>query len=625
MFFLPLDLYLGQFLGSLGKYQIIIVTGDTGTGKTTRIPQYCFSSNLNENGIICCSQPRRLAVISAAQRTAFEMKSNLGSLVGYTIRFDNLTNEKTKIKFVTDGILFREWILNPYLDSYSILIIDEVHERCVYTDLILCLCKNLLDIRSNIKIIISSASINVEKFSTFFKNCPVFNIPSKKFLIKIFYNRFKTSNFLSSCYSTIIKIIQICGKKNVLVFLTGKDEIDLTYNLLSSYIKKNPKYYIFEIFPIYSGISWKIQCQVIKNYKKNPRIILATNIAEISLTIPDISIVIDSGFIKQNVFNPYFLINSLIIAPISKSNAIQRAGRTGRTKNGKCYRLYTKWSFNFEMNSDLVAEIQRTELCQIILFLKCLGINNFLSFDWIDPPSKIGLIQGLKKLYLLGAISIEGLITYLGRKMINYPTNPMLSKVIISSQKNKCTQEVISISAMIMASFSTHNLSGYQQIFGKKLISHGDYFILLHMFLEWKNLSGFDSSMKKYLLNHSPIRLANKINFQLSKILKNFELVYLNQNGPISFARITFSFLSGFFLNIGVLMKNGMYNLCLLNSTALGYIHPNSILNNNKLLPSLILYNELVLTSRYYLSIIMPLKRILVKNIFNIISVKSFL
>jgi len=528
----PSDMFSDQILSALREYNILIISGETGSGKTTRVPFYVFFSSLLKGKALICSQPRRLAAISVAKRIASEAKVTLGTEIGYLIRFENCTSKKTKIKFTTDGFLLREFISSPCLDQYSMIIIDEAHERSSNTDLILSLTKSLAELRPDLKILITSATLEIQRYSVFFDHCPVFCIPGRSFSVKTFFTKTLKKNFLMCCLSSLVFLIEKFHHGDILVFLTGKNDIDFIGHHLYFLKTLNLNKKGIIIVPIFSGLPWKTQMKSIQISKKKRKIILSTNITETSLTIPNISFILDPGLMKHQIFDPRKLAGDLILTHIGKVNAIQRKGRAGRVRPGKCFRLYTKWSFQNEMEILSVPEVKKIDLSHIVLFLKVLGIEDISSLEWIDFPEKFSLIHSFEVLYLLKALGKDGQITNLGRKMSEFPVNPMLGKTIISGLEFKREKEILRIISLLLIPFNSYHSMFKNNPGGRfdKMLS--DHILLGVIFQDWEN-SGFSFEWcLKNKVDFKNMKLSKDINFQLLKTGKKIKKKIICKTTP---------------------------------------------------------------------------------------------
>ncbi|KAJ3537360.1 hypothetical protein NM208_g6345 [Fusarium decemcellulare] len=448
---LPVFAFRNQLIDAVRQNQILIVVGETGSGKTTQLTQYLAEAGFTNNGIIGCTQPRRVAAVSVAKRVADEVGCKLGDTVGYSIRFEDCTSQATKIKYMTDGMLEREILLDPNLERYSVVMLDEAHERTIPTDILFALLKKTLRKRSDLKVIVTSATLNAEKFSSYFNDAPIFTIPGRTFPVEILYSREPEPDYLDAALVTIMQIHLTEATGDILLFLTGQDEIDTSCEVLYERMKAlGPNVPELIVLPIYSALPSEMQSRIFEPTPSGSRkVILATNIAETSITIDGIYYVVDPGFVKQKAYDPKIGMDSLIVTPISQAQANQRAGRAGRTGPGKCFRLYTEAAFQSEMLPSPIPDIQRQNVSTTILMLKAMGINDLLHFDFMDPPPVNTMLTALEELYALGALDDEGLLTRLGRKMADFPMEPTLAKVLIISGELGCSDELLSIVAML--------------------------------------------------------------------------------------------------------------------------------------------------------------------------------
>nr|XP_010926652.1 probable pre-mRNA-splicing factor ATP-dependent RNA helicase DEAH5 isoform X2 [Elaeis guineensis] len=448
---LPIYKLKKELIQAVHDNQVLVVIGETGSGKTTQVTQYLAEAGYTTRGKIGCTQPRRVAAMSVAKRVAEEFGCRLGEEVGYAIRFEDCTSPETVIKYMTDGMLLREILVDENLSQYSVIMLDEAHERTIHTDVLFGLLKQLVKRRPDLRLIVTSATLDAEKFSGYFFNCNIFTIPGRTFPVEILYTKQPETDYLDAALITVLQIHLTEPEGDILVFLTGQEEIDHACQCLYERMKglgKNVPELI--ILPVYSALPSEMQSRIFEPAPPGKRkVVVATNIAEASLTIDGIYYVVDPGFAKQNVYNPKQGIDSLVITPISQASAKQRAGRAGRTGPGKCYRLYTESAYRNEMSPTTIPEIQRINLGLTTLTMKAMGINDLLSFDFMDPPSPQALISAMEQLYSLGALDEEGLLTKLGRKMAEFPLEPPLSKMLLASVDLGCSDEILTIIAMI--------------------------------------------------------------------------------------------------------------------------------------------------------------------------------
>ena len=440
---LPAWASLTAFEKALGESQVVIIEGATGSGKTTQLPQFCVSAGFCESGdndgktrLIACTQPRRVAAMSVAARVADEMDVTLGEEVGYSIRFEECSGPKTKLKFLTDGMLLREAMADPLLDRYAVIVIDEAHERTVATDVLLGLLKGVLARRKTLKLVVMSATLDAEKFGAYFDHAPVVRIPGRTFPVEVFYTPAPERDYLDAAVRTVLNIHACEGPGDVLLFLTGEGEIeDAVAKILQGAAEMPPGRGQLVAFPLYSTLPPAAQQRIFSaapppsepGGPPGRKVIVSTNIAETSLTIDGIVYVVDPGFSKQKVYNPRIRVESLLVSPISKASAEQRKGRAGRTRPGKVFRLYTEKSYNTELQEQTYPEILRSELSSVFLTLLKLGVDDLVHFDFMDPPAPETLMRALEQLNYLGALDDEGALTDEGRLMADFPLEPQVS------------------------------------------------------------------------------------------------------------------------------------------------------------------------------------------------------
>ncbi|KAJ8960366.1 hypothetical protein NQ314_006085 [Rhamnusium bicolor] len=492
---MPVYPFRDDLIQAVREHQVLIIEGETGSGKTTQIPQYLHEAGFTQdNKKIGCTQPRRVAAMSVAARVAQEMGVKLGNEVGYAIRFEDCTSERTVIKYMTDGTLHREFLSEPDLQTYSVMIIDEAHERTLHTDILFGLVKDIARFRPDLKLLISSATLDAQKFSSFFDDAPIFRIPGRRFPVDIYYTRAPEADYVDACVVSVLQIHVTQPLGDVLVFLTGQDEIETCQELLQDRIRRlGSKVKELIILPVYANLPSDMQTKIFEPTPPGARkVVLATNIAETSLTIDNIIYVIDPGFAKQNHFNSRTGMESLMVVPISKASANQRAGRAGRVAAGKCFRLYTAWSYKHELEDNTVPEIQRINLGNAVLMLKALGINDLVHFDFLDPPPHETLVLALEQLYALGALNHHGELTKLGRKMAEFPVDPMMAKMLLASEKYKCSEEVVTIAAMLSVNGAIFYRPKDKIIHAdtaRKNFNHigGDHLSLLNVYNQWRD------------------------------------------------------------------------------------------------------------------------------------------
>ncbi|KAL0297086.1 UNVERIFIED_CONTAM: putative pre-splicing factor ATP-dependent RNA helicase DEAH4 [Sesamum radiatum] len=496
---LPILQFEEKIVETVEKNHVVVIIGETGSGKSTQLSQILHRRGYTKSGCIAVTQPRRVAAVSVSRRVAQELNVKLGEEVGYAIRFEDRTSEKTLIKYLTDGVLLRESLSNPDLSQYSVIILDEAHERSLNTDILLGLMKRLIKLRaSNLKVLITSATLDGEKVSRFFSNCPILNVPGKLFPVEIQHSSERPKSYLEASLKTAIDIHVREPEGDVLIFMTGQDDIEKLVSKLEERIKHLEEGSCMDaiILPLHGSLPPELQVRVFSQPPPNcRRFIIATNIAETSLTVDGVVYVIDTGFVKQRQYNPSTGMYSLDVVQISKVQANQRAGRAGRTRPGKCYRLYPSLVYKDDFLDATVPEIQRSSLAGSVLYLKSLDLPDIdiLKFDFLDPPSSEALEDALKQLYLIDAIDEDGSITSLGRTMAELPLEPSLSKTLLEANECGCLSHALTVAAMLSA--ETTLLLGQSKSTDKKrkhTPSHlpdgsgwGDHIQLLQVYELW--------------------------------------------------------------------------------------------------------------------------------------------
>ncbi|KAG1524521.1 hypothetical protein G6F52_004122 [Rhizopus delemar] len=599
---LPIYQYRDELIQAIHDYQVLIIVGETGSGKTTQLPQYLYEAGYTKNGMkIGCTQPRRVAAMSVASRVAEEMGVHLGQEVGYSIRFEDCTSEKTAVKYMTDGMLLREFMTEPDLASYSCMIIDEAHERTLSTDILFGLIKDIARFRPDLKLLISSATMNAQKFSEYFDDAPIFNIPGRPYPVEIYYTKAPEANYLRAAITQVLTIHVTQSRGDILVFLTGQDEIEAAQEGLTQACKAlGSKISELIVCPIYANLPSEMQSRIFEPTPEGARkVILATNIAETSITVDGVSYVIDPGFNKQKSFNPRTGMEALTVVPCSRASSTQRAGRAGRTGPGKCFRLFTQWAFYNEMEENTVPEIQRVNLSNVVLLLKSLGINDLVNFDFLDPPVEDTMIRSLSQLYALGALNDRAELTKLGRRMAEFPIDPCMSKAIVAAEKYECTDEVVSICAMLSEQSSLLYRPKDKKILAdtahQNLVKQGgDHLTLLNIWNQWVET---DYSVQWCYENFIQVRTLERVRNvrdQLVQLLDRVEVKLVSNPNPNDPTNIQKAITSGFFFNASRLNKSGdSYRTVKQNQSV--HIHPSSSMLEKK--PRWVVYFELVLTT----------------------------
>ncbi|ONK64758.1 uncharacterized protein A4U43_C07F29560 [Asparagus officinalis] len=607
---LPIYPYREELLQAVNDHQVLVIVGETGSGKTTQIPQYLIEAGYTKHGKVGCTQPRRVAAMSVAARVSQEMGVKLGHEVGYSIRFEDCTSEKTVLKYMTDGMLLREFLGEPDLASYSVIMVDEAHERTLSTDILFGLVKDISRFRKDLKLLISSATLDAEKFSDYFDSAPIFKIPGRRYPVEINFTTAPEADYIDAAIVTVLQIHITQSPGDILVFLTGQEEIETVDEILKHRTRGlGTKIAELIICPIYANLPTELQAKIFEPTPEGARkVVLATNIAETSLTIDGIKYVVDPGFCKIKSYNPRTGMESLLINPISRASAMQRAGRSGRTGPGKCFRLYTAYNYHHDLEENTVPEIQRTNLANVVLTLKSLGIHDLVNFDFMDPPPSEALLKALEQLFALSALNSRGELTKVGRRMAEFPLDPMLSKMIVASDKYKCSDEIISIASMLSVGNSIFYRPKDKQVHADnaRLNFHtgnvGDHIALLNVYNSWKETNFSTQWCYENYIQVRSMKRARDIRDQLEGLLERVEIELTSNPGDLD--AIKKAITSGFFHHSARLQKTGAYRTVKNPQTV--YIHPSSGLA--QVLPRWVIYHELVLTTKEYMRQVIELK-----------------
>uniref|UniRef100_A0A8C0G6U7 RNA helicase n=1 Tax=Chelonoidis abingdonii TaxID=106734 RepID=A0A8C0G6U7_CHEAB len=600
---LPVYPYRQYLLAAIAEHQILIIEGETGSGKTTQIPQYLYEevTTRQDGGWEGKGDSPLPVSADPSARGRCAAGSRLGGSVGYSIRFEDCTSERTLLKYMTDGMLLREFLTEPDLSSYSVIIIDEAHERTLHTDILFGLIKDIARFRPALKVLIASATLDTERFSTFFDDAPIFRIPGRRFPVDIFYTKAPEADYLEACVVSVLQIHVTQAPGDILVFLTGQEEIEACCEMLQERCRRlGSKIPELLVLPIYANLPSDMQAKIFEPTPPGARkVVVATNIAETSLTIDGIIYVIDPGFCKQKSYNARTGMESLIVTPCSRASANQRAGRAGRVAAGKCFRLYTAWAYKNEMEETTVPEIQRTNLGNVVLLLKSLGINDLIHFDFMDPPPHETLVLALEQLYALGALNHLGELTKLGRKMAELPVDPMLSKMILASEQYKCSEQILSIAAML----SVNNSIFYRP---KDKVVHadnarmnfflpgGDHLVLLNVYTQWVESAFSMQWCYENFIQFRSMRRARDVREQLEGLMERIEVDLTSSEGD--YVPIRKAITAGFFYHTARLTRTG-YKTVKHQQTV--FIHPNSCLFEEQ--PRWLIYHELVFTTKEFM------------------------
>ncbi|XP_020581286.1 LOW QUALITY PROTEIN: pre-mRNA-splicing factor ATP-dependent RNA helicase DEAH7-like [Phalaenopsis equestris] len=605
--YLPIYSVREELLQVIRENQVVIVVGETGSGKTTQLTQYLHEDGYTTNGIVGCTQPRRVAAMSVAKRVSEEMETELGDKVGYAIRFEDVTGPKTVIKYMTDGVLLRETLKDSDLDKYHVIVMDEAHERSLSTDVLFGILKKVVAQRWDLKLIVTSATLNAQKFSNFFGSVPIFHIPGRTFPVNILYSKTPCEDYVEAAVKQAMTIHIASPPGDILIFMTGQDEIEATCyalaermeQLSTSTAKAVPK---LSILPIYSQLPADLQAKIFQKAEDGARkCIVATNIAETSLTVDGIFYVIDTGYGKIKVYNPRMGMDALQVFPVSRAAADQRAGRAGRTGPGTCYRLYTESAYQNEMLATPVPEIQRTNLGNVVLLLKSLKVENLLDFDFMDPPPQENILNSMYQLWVLGALNNFGGLTEIGWKMVEFPLDPPLAKMLLMGEELECLNEVLTIVSMLSVPsvfFRPKDRAEESDAAREKFfVPESDHLTLLNVYLQWKANQYRGDWCNDHFLQVKGLRKAREVRSQLLDILKTLKIPLTSCGMDWDVVRKAIC--SAYFHNSARLKGVGEYVNCRNGMPC--HLHPSSALYGLGYTPDYVVYHELILTTKEYM------------------------
>uniref|UniRef100_A0A8C8RGN6 DEAH-box helicase 40 n=1 Tax=Pelusios castaneus TaxID=367368 RepID=A0A8C8RGN6_9SAUR len=615
---LPIHRYRKKLVEAVRDNSFLIVTGETGSGKTTQLPKYLFEEGFAKHGMIGVTQPRRVATVSVAQRVAEEMNSSLGSIVGYQIRFDDCTSEGTAIKYMTDGCLLRQILADLHLTKYSVIILDESHERSLSTDILFGLLKKLFqqkkphNRRKALKVVVMSATLEVDKFSEFFGGCAVVDIPGRNYPVKeIFCSLLGPKDAENSAYVTEAVKVTLDIHLNesagdILVFLTGQSEIERTCDLLFQKAEAIDYRYDVQdssvegllILPMYGSMPTDQQRRIFLPPPSGIRkCVISTNVAATSLTVDGI-----------------------------RSEALQRAGRAGRTSSGKCYRVYSKDFWDQCMPDHMIPEIQRTSLTSVILTLKCLAVHDVIRFPYLDRPEERNILEALKQLYQCDAIDRRGHVTRLGEFLVQFPLPPNLTCALIKAASLDCEDLLLPIAAML----SVENVfirPGDPQKQKEAELRHqelalqaggcNDFATLFNIFEQCKSSKSPAAWCQKHWVHFRALKSAFSVEVQLQEItsklkqLSDFPRECFDGSKDEILRRCL---CTGYFTNVA--RRSAGRTFCTMDGHgSIVHIHPSSALHDQEPQPEWIIFHDVLVTSKMYVRTVCPIRYDWVKDL----------
>lgn len=535
-----------RILEALKENQVIVVQSPTGSGKTTQLPVILHEAGYSRTGVIAITQPRRIAALSVSEFIARQLKTSYPGLVGYKYRFEDKTNETTKIKIMTDGILLQEMKLDPWMSKYSVVMVDEAHERSLNIDFVLGLLKRVLASRTDFKVIVSSATMNAEAFSAYFGGCPIVTIETQVFPVAMVYDPpalaastasdASSEALLSKIEQTIDRVLDNKEQGDILVFLPGEKIIkDCMQRLsVSSFHSR------IHVVPLYGRLPKEEQEKVFDSAPfGRKKVVLSTNIAETSVTINGITTVIDSGLAKLNFYSPKTFTSSLVETPVSKASCNQRRGRAGRTCPGTCYRLYTRQDFDAR-ETYTTEEIYRTDLSEVVLRMAELGITEFERFDFISPPGQEGLRGAVETLHLLKALNRDSTLSSIGKLMVEFPLEPRVSRIIVESimRYPDVLEEVLIAAAFLSASSPFVLPAGHET--DARTAHHafrdiqGDFVSYVKLFRTYTGMANKERFCKNNYLDERVMAEILNIKIQLEEIVGTRLMLPITSGGSMN-------------------------------------------------------------------------------------------
>ncbi|CAJ1459578.1 unnamed protein product, partial [Effrenium voratum] len=546
---LPVSAYKENIINLLLENRIIVAVGETGSGKTTQIPQYLLDSEKfqalfeNKRGLrIAITQPRRVAAVAMARRVSDERGTRLGDIVGYCIRFEDQSSATTRLRYMTDGCLLRECLGDPDLANYDVVILDEAHERSMHTDVLFALMKRAVQNRSGqLRMLVTSATLDTGAFSQYF-DCPVLEVPGRSFAVDLHYHPVSKTQRVEAAVNVALNLHVREGPGHILVFLTGMEECEQAVNFanakLQSMLDSGKEVSDCLIVPLYGMMQSDDQRNVFEEVPEGCRkLVFSTNIAETSLTVAGVGFVVDCGYCKQKFFNPKTGMESLQVTEVSQVQAKQRAGRAGRTQHGKCFRLYSEETFHRSLPKVTVPEILRSNLASVSLQMKAMGIDDVVNFDFMEPPDRVRLVKSLRLLYLIGALDADGSLTDLGRRISQLPLEPQYGRVLLAAADLQCVSEALTLVSMLSSEGiwyrpSRQNAEQWEeaQAMQERFVHPlGDHLTLVRIYTMWEDDGCSPSWCKENFLHFRALRQARDIRGQLCEQLEKVSEASIRQ------------------------------------------------------------------------------------------------
>lgn len=613
---LPVYAQRQRILDSLAENQVVVVESPTGSGKTTQLPIILHEAGYTEHGVVGVTQPRRIAAVSVCRYIAGQLDSAVGAYVGYKMRFEDVTGRDTRLKILTDGTLLQEMKGDRMLSQYSVLMIDEAHERTLNIDFILGLVKEILPHRPDMKVIVSSATLNPEAFSDYFDSAPIVSIDTPVFPVELRYKPPAMENdeevLLTALTAAVERLIsegagkggRPGGEGDILIFCTGEKMIKETVTrLLSSDAGRR-----LQVMPLYGRLGSEEQERVFEPAPAGMiKVVVSTNVAETSVTIDGITAVIDTGLAKMNFYNPRTFTSALVETPISRASADQRRGRAGRTRPGVCLRLYSEKNYR-ERAEFTREEIYRTDLAEVVLRMAEIGIRDFETFPFISPPSPKGIHGAVETLRLLDALDSENILTDIGRRMVPYPLMPRHARMIVeaSLRYHSVLKETI-IAAAFLSTNAPFLLPQGEEMEARRAHHafrserYGDFASYLNLFWDYMESGDRAGFAERFYLD-------KKIMDEILAITEQLEEITGRSGIPIAEGGPTEDFIKACARGLipYVCVKEGRFDYRSVGVDRI-IIHPGSVLFRDN--PQFIVAGEIVHTSRTYARSVSPLEK----------------
>lgn len=618
---LPIAAARDDLLAAIRESDVLVVAGETGSGKTTQLVQYLYEAGYaRANGMmIGCTQPRKMAAVSVAHRVSQEVGCQLGTTVGYAIRLEDCSGPQTKIRFLTDGILLRELIGDPDASKYSVVILDEAHERSVNTDVLLGVLKTVLQRRSDFKLIVTSATLDIGRFAKFFHDAPTLTVPGRTFPITYEWERSPVADYVDMAVFRAIEVhLRREPEGDILMFMTGEDDVECTCQMIRDRLVEQigpERAATLIVLPCFSLLPSQEQLRIMAPSPPPPfrKCIVATNIAETSMTIDGIRYVIDCGYVKTKVFKPNLGINALQVVPVSQAQAKQRAGRAGRTSAGVCIRLYTEYQYLHEMLEAPVPEIQRSSVEGVVLLLKGLGVKDLAEFPFLDPPPQPSLEGALFHLWLLGAVSDVGDITPEGRTLADLPLEPPLAKVLVAAAATNadCLNACLSIAAILSVdarSVFTLPKGREEQAMASRekfFAPESDHLTLLNVYDQFTENGCNRQWCDTHHLAYTALRRAADVRAQLADHCRRLLATAASSSSKATQVDtadlVRKAFCKGYFAQAA--RRRTFTEFTSLITGVPCELHPSSALQCAGSVPDYVVYNDFVLTTKEYMSV----------------------